>query len=90
MLDGELNKNNIQELVVLQSQLLESLAPLLQCKGKLVYSTCTIHPDENYKQIRNFLKKNSNFSLEYENQIWPGEDDNGDGFYVAVLTKLKN
>ena len=85
-----MNKNNIQELVVLQSQLLESLAPLLQCKGKLVYSTCTIHPDENFKQIRNFLKKNSNFSLEYENQIWPGEDDNGDGFYVAVLTKLKN
>ncbi len=85
-----MNKNNIKELVVLQSQLLESLAPLLQCKGKLVYSTCTIHPDENYKQIRNFLKKNSNFSLEYDNQIWPGEDDNGDGFYVAVMTKFKN
>ena len=85
-----MNKNNIQELVVLQSQLLKSLAPLLQCKGKLVYSTCTIHPDENSKQIRNFLKKNSNFSLENENQIWPGEDDKGDGFYYAVLTKLKN
>ena len=83
-----MNKDNIQELVVLQSQLLKSLAPLLKSGGKLVYSTCTIHPDENFNQIKNFLKIKSKFSLEYEKQIWPGEEDNGDGFYIAVLKKL--
>ena len=63
------------------------MAPLLQSGGKLVYSTCTIHPDENCNQIKNFLKINSKFSIEYEKQIWPGDEDKGDGFYIAVLKK---
>ena len=83
-----MNKENIQELVALQSQLLKSLAPLLKSGGKLVYSTCTIHPEENFNQIKKFLRTNSKFSLEYEKQIWPGEGDNGDGFYIAALKKL--
>jgi len=83
-----MNKDNIQELVCLQSQLLKSLIPLLKRGGKLVYSTCTIHPDENSNQIKNFLKTNSKFLIEYEKQIWPGEEYNGDGFYIAVLSKL--
>ena len=85
-----MNKDNIQELVKLQSQLLKSLAPLLKDGGKMVYSTCTIHPDENSNQIKNFLKIDSKFLLEYEKQIWPGEEDNGDGFYIAVLNKISN
>ena len=56
----------------------------------MVYSTCTIHPEENFNQIKNFLQLKSEFLLEYEKQIWPGEEDNGDGFYIAVLNKLKN
>ena len=85
-----MNKDNIQELVSLQSQLINSLSPLLKSGGKLVYSTCTIHPDENFNQIKNFLQLKSEFSLEYEKQIWPGEEENGDGFYIAVLNKLEN
>ncbi len=85
-----MNKDNIQELVKLQSQLLKSLAPLLKDGGKMVYSTCTIHPDENSNQIKNFLKIDSKFLLEYEKQIWPGEEDDGDGFYIAVLNKISN
>jgi len=85
-----INKDNIQELVELQSQLLNSLAPLLKSGGKLVYSTCTIHPDENFNQIRKFIQLKSQFSLEYEKQIWPGDKDNGDGFYIAVLNKFED
>ena len=85
-----MNKDNIQELVALQSKLLKSLAPLLKSGGKLVYSTCTIHPEENLNQIKNFLKTNSRFRLEHEKQIWPGEEGNGDGFYIAVLNKFIN
>ena len=85
-----MNKDNIQQLVLLQSQLLNSLSTLLKNGGKLVYSTCTIHPEENFNQIKNFLQLKSEFLLEYEKQIWPGEEDNGDGFYIAILNKLKN
>ncbi len=82
-----MNQNTIQELVALQSRLLKSLEPLLKKGGRLVYSTCTIHPDENFNQIKNFLKIKSKFSIEYEKQIWPGEGGGGDGFYIAVLNK---
>ena len=82
-----INKGNIEELVALQARLLGSLAPLLKSGGKLVYSTCTFHPDENCNQIKKFIKIKSEFFLEYEKQIWPGEEDNGDGFYIAVLNK---
>ncbi len=85
-----MNQDDIQELVFVQSQLLNSLAPLLKNGGKLVYSTCTIHPDENINQINNFLKLKSEFFLEYEKQIWPGDEFNGDGFYLAALKKNKN
>ena len=85
-----MNEDNIQELIAVQSHLLNSLAPLLKSGGTLVYSTCTIHPEENFNQIKNFLQLKSDFLLEYEKQIWPGEEDNGDGFYIAVLNKLKN
>ena len=83
-----MNKNTIKELVALQRQLLFSLVPLLKTKGRLVYSTCTIHPDENFNQIKNFLEAMPEFVLECEKQIWPGEEGNGDGFYVAVLNKV--
>ena len=85
-----MNKENIKELVSLQSQLLKSLSPLLKSGGKLVYSTCTICPDENCNQIKNFLKIKPKFSLEYEKQKWTGEENNGDAFYIAILSKIKN
>ncbi len=80
-----MNQADIQQLVKIQSQLLNSLTPLLKRGGKLVYSTCTIHPDENSNQVKDFLKVNSEFILELEKQIWPGE--NGDGFYISILNK---
>lgn len=83
-----MNKDNIQELALVQSKLLKSLAPLLKSGGKLVYSTCTIHPDENFNQIKRFLGIKTEFLLEFEKQIWPGDENNGDGFYIAVLRKM--
>jgi len=83
-----INNDSIPKLVALQSRLLISLSPLLTSGGKLVYSTCTIHPDENSNQIKKFLEIQSEFSLEYEKQIWPGAKENGDGFYIAVLNKI--
>ena len=46
--------------------------------------------EENFNQIKKFLQDESEFLLEYEKQIWPGDEGNGDGFYIAVLNKFKN
>ncbi len=61
---GELRK-----LADLQYRLLTKASTLLKKDGILVYSTCTIEPDENYEVIERFLKDNS---LEFELQ--PAED----------------
>jgi len=78
----------IKELAALQSKLLEGLLPLLSPGGRFVYSTCTIHPDENAHQIGKFIDRYPNLILKKEQQRWPGLGDSGDGFYAAVMERL--
>ena len=75
----------INELVDLQSNLLEGLLPLLSKGGRIVYSTCTIHPDENLHQIESFVSRHKYLNLVDQHQIWPGLNGLGDGFYAAIL-----
>ena len=70
-------------------KLLESSKYFLNDNGTLVYSTCTICPRENNLLINSFLTKNSNMHLICEKQILPGFQDNGDGFYAAVIKNKK-
>jgi len=74
----------IDELVPVQSRLLQGIAPLLRPGGRLVYATCTVHPQENRGQIDAFLEAHPSWQLEQEQQWWPGEGG-GDGFYAARL-----
>ena len=78
----------ITELVGLQRQLLEGLAPLLRPGGVLVYATCTVHPAENGELIAAFLADYPDWQLEQSWQRWPelaGAAAGGDGFYAARL-----
>ena len=52
----------------------------------MVYSTCSVLPEENELQIENFLKENPSFSLEKQKSIYPVEDGY-DGFFMALLKK---
>lgn len=56
---------DIQEMKAIQSELLENAAGLVRAGGVLVYSTCTIEPEENENQIFRFLKNHKNFELEH-------------------------
>ena len=55
---------DIQEMTKIQSGLLENAAKLVKKGGIIVYSTCTIEPQENEYQIEAFLKNHKNFVLE--------------------------
>ncbi len=46
-----------------QKKLLDRAAELLKSKGRLVYSTCTYDPDENEKQVDEFLVRNPMMKL---------------------------
>ncbi|GAC12702.1 ribosomal RNA small subunit methyltransferase B [Aliiglaciecola lipolytica E3] len=92
-----LRKNaDIDTLVTLQRQILDTMWRILKPGGTLLYATCSILPEENYLQINAFLQNNPDASLipvcnETENanpgrQILPGEKQM-DGFYYARLLK---
>jgi len=75
----------IDELVDLQSKLLDALLPLLMQGGRFVYSTCTIHPDENERQIERLIDRYPRLVMVEQKQRWPGVGAPGDGFYAAVM-----
>ena len=60
--------------------------PLLKKNGTLVYSTCTICPDENNLLIERFIEKNKVLKLVSQKQILPSLDYPGDGFYSAIIS----
>ncbi len=82
-----ITKSNINKLIDLQKKILDSTSQLLKVKGKIIYSTCTLNPNENIVQIQKFLERHNNFRLVSQNQILP-DMKNGDGFFGAVLERV--
>lgn len=55
---------DLEALATLQARLLDNAAQLLKPGGKLVYSTCSLEPEEGEAQIAAFLVRNEAFSLD--------------------------
>ncbi|HEY0809279.1 MAG TPA: RsmB/NOP family class I SAM-dependent RNA methyltransferase, partial [Longimicrobiales bacterium] len=54
---------DLQALVQLQAEMLDAAAPIVKRGGTLVYSTCSIEPEENETQVLNFLERHNTFRL---------------------------
>jgi 16S rRNA (cytosine967-C5)-methyltransferase len=65
-----------------QLALLEQAAARLKPAGVLVYSTCSLEPEENQEVVNRFLYKHTGFKLESERELLPFVD-NVDGAFVA-------
>lgn len=76
----------IYELTEKQKFILQNYSQMLKNGGSLVYATCSILPEENEEQIRNFLNNNGGFELVEERTIYPNEMG-FDGFYMARIQK---
>ena len=74
----------IERLRATQLALLNQAATVLKPGGVLVYSTCSLEPEENSEVVKEFLREHENFKLESERQLLPFAD-NVDGAYVARL-----
>jgi 16S rRNA (cytosine967-C5)-methyltransferase len=64
--------------------LLTRAAALLKDSGVLVYSTCTLEPEENEATVRSFLKQNPAFRLATCADFVPGELVDESGFYRTL------
>jgi 16S rRNA (cytosine967-C5)-methyltransferase len=76
--------HEIERLRAMQLSLLKQAATVLKPGGVLVYSTCSLEPEENSEVVKEFLREYENFKLENERQLLPFAD-NVDGAYVARL-----
>lgn len=97
------NLTDFRELESIQMEILCHGADLLKAGGELVYSTCTINPGENERQIETFLKTHPDFSLmliqnehlgKHSAEILKDgmgtfypDGELGDGFFIAKLKK---
>lgn len=78
--------NRLKKLVKRQRRILSTIAPLVKIGGTIVYSTCSIDPEENEKQIETWLAANPAFACIKQTLLLPG-DKNCDGSYAATLQR---
>ena len=94
------NEDSLKEFPPLQTGLLNQAADLLKKNGTLIYSTCTINPEENEKVVRFFLKQHPGFipvdftirgigsSQNGMKLIFPDEM-HSDGFFISKMKKIQ-
>jgi 16S rRNA (cytosine967-C5)-methyltransferase len=88
------------ELVALQSEILDAAAPLVRVGGVLVYSTCSLEPEENEAQVSRFLERHPDFTRAPAAELDPSlldadgqlvvlpQRDGVDGAFAARLRRV--
>ena len=85
------NQADLEKMVQLQQSILASAARLVAPKGRLIYVTCSLIPDENEEQVLNLLKKRDDFSAVSIQDIWSKmspEMANWDGVVDGHMMRL--
>ncbi|MBV2360774.1 RsmB/NOP family class I SAM-dependent RNA methyltransferase [Thalassococcus sp. CAU 1522] len=80
-----LTPDRFTELGIIQASILDAASGLVGRGGALAYATCSIFAAENRDQIDRFQARNPGWRLETERLFPPDQD--GDGFYLAVLRR---
>ena len=80
------SQDKLSALVKLQATILDRAAALVVPGGRLVYSTCSLEPEENEKQVADFLARHPGFALVEEIASNPLETGH-DGAFAAALAR---
>ncbi|MDO4834294.1 MAG: 16S rRNA (cytosine(967)-C(5))-methyltransferase RsmB [Bacillota bacterium] len=69
-----------------QYAILSASSAYVKPGGTLLYSTCTVNPEENEKVVERFLKRNGGFEKVEAIQLLPNVNGT-DGFYICVMKR---
>ena len=98
------SREGVASLCRTQSEILDAVAPMVKVGGTLVYSTCSILPQENGQQIEAFLARHAEYEIypmgaELPEALARHETETGlqmfahrdgtDGFYVCRLRRFR-
>lgn len=81
---------SLASLTALQSRLLAEAAERVRPGGRLVWSTCSLEPEENGQRVRRFLREGgeqAGWVLAEEHESLPSVDGPTDGGYAALLRR---
>ncbi|MDO4772625.1 MAG: 16S rRNA (cytosine(967)-C(5))-methyltransferase RsmB [Bacillota bacterium] len=89
-------EHNPETMIKLQDEILRTASRYVKPGGRLVYSTCTMNPEENDLRVESFLKEDRRFLFDYIDtkeyasesglQLFTSEET--DGFYIAILKRI--
>jgi 16S rRNA (cytosine967-C5)-methyltransferase len=93
------SEESVAELPALQYEILSESVKYLKVGGELLYSTCTLNPEENERVIERFLENNADYSA-VDFTAAGYESESGmltllphinacDGFFMAKIKKIR-
>jgi len=77
-------QSDISKLKLFQERLLRNAAELVPTRGVIVYSTCTLEPEETDEVIEDFLREHSNFRVEDSSNDVIEKFKTSEGSYMSV------
>ncbi|MCP5073828.1 MAG: RsmB/NOP family class I SAM-dependent RNA methyltransferase [Rhodobacteraceae bacterium] len=80
-----ITEHGLHDLCGLQSEILQSAAPLVAEGGHLAYVTCSVLTCENEDRINAFLRASTAWKIELQKRF--NLSDGGDGFFLTVLSR---
>ncbi|MFQ6113857.1 MAG: 16S rRNA (cytosine(967)-C(5))-methyltransferase RsmB [bacterium] len=80
---------DIYELKKLQKSLIQNAGNLVRKGGVLVYSTCTIEPEENEEVVEDFLGEHKDFELDHDSNLLNKVFMNSRGYWTTLSHKCK-
>ena len=95
--------SDLDEIMMIQKKILNTVAPLVKVGGTLVYSTCTVNRKENDKMVEQFISQHPEYELDRTlvnrlPEVLHEQTKNGmvqlfpgdyqtDGFFIACLKR---
>jgi 16S rRNA (cytosine967-C5)-methyltransferase len=78
--------NDIEALLPIQTSILTNALACLKPGGRIVYSTCSLEPEENIDLVKAFVAAHPEVKLIAHKQITPFKDQS-DGAFCALIRK---